>query len=334
MRRTAHSWIGHSQTLTSVHFRVLQPVTRPGASNLGACGQTPESQPGYGPKRKPCRVRFAKSNPVLLNPELAEKLVKALESAQEVRRRHHFFIWLQGPFKALVPHSLSVCGAYQRQARDLVFEAFNNELLPAATLGALTDPAAPTTTALARLWVDRGGRPLAVALADLPYLPPAADQHRLMAAGLTHWLVHGVARPFRPSDIESLFLLAEKPTDSLSERLTMLELLMPHLHAVYQRVQVLERELGGISSASAVSSTAAGPSAQARKLGRSQRITERERQVLSLMREGQSNQQIAEHLALSALTVKNHVQSILFKLGASNRAQAVALAMSSQLLDL
>jgi len=270
------------------------------------------------------------ASPVLLNPELAEKLVRALESAQEVKRRHHFFIWLQGPFNALVPHTLPVCGAYQRQTRELVFEAFNNEYLPAATLAALTDSAAPTTTALARLWIDRGGRPLAVSLADVPYPPPGADREKLNTAGLTHWIVHGVARPFRPSDIESLFLFAEKADGSMAERLTMLELLMPHLHTIYQRVQVLERELRG--PASGASPTASHLS-KMRDTGRSQRITERERQVLSLMRDGCSNQQIADHLTLSALTVKNHVQSILSKLGASNRAQAVALAIATQLLD-
>jgi DNA-binding CsgD family transcriptional regulator len=41
-----------------------------------------------------------------------------------------------------------------------------------------------------------------------------------------------------------------------------------------------------------------------------------------------SNQQIGVKLGISALTVKNHVQKILRKLGASNRAQAVAIAMS------
>jgi DNA-binding CsgD family transcriptional regulator len=45
-----------------------------------------------------------------------------------------------------------------------------------------------------------------------------------------------------------------------------------------------------------------------------------------------SNQQIGVKLGISALTVKNHVQKILRKLGASNRAQAVAIAMTQDML--
>ena len=61
-------------------------------------------------------------------------------------------------------------------------------------------------------------------------------------------------------------------------------------------------------------------------------ITEREREILVWVRDGLSNQQISEKLGISALTVKNHVQKILRKLGAANRAQAVAKAMSMNAL--
>jgi DNA-binding NarL/FixJ family response regulator len=44
-------------------------------------------------------------------------------------------------------------------------------------------------------------------------------------------------------------------------------------------------------------------------------LTERERQVLALMAEGQSNQGIAEHLYLSPKTVETHVHRIFTKLG-------------------
>jgi DNA-binding CsgD family transcriptional regulator len=66
---------------------------------------------------------------------------------------------------------------------------------------------------------------------------------------------------------------------------------------------------------------------------RSGGITERERQILSWLREGMSNNEVGVVLGISALTVKNHVQKILRKLNAANRAQAVARAMSMNLLD-
>jgi DNA-binding CsgD family transcriptional regulator len=53
-------------------------------------------------------------------------------------------------------------------------------------------------------------------------------------------------------------------------------------------------------------------------------LTPRELDVLALLVEGRSNREIGEALVLSGGTVKFHVNSILGKLGAANRAQAVA----------
>jgi DNA-binding NarL/FixJ family response regulator len=61
-------------------------------------------------------------------------------------------------------------------------------------------------------------------------------------------------------------------------------------------------------------------------------LSERERAVLRLVAAGLSNKQIARSLSISERTVKFHVTSILHKLGADNRAQAVALATQRGLL--
>lgn len=53
------------------------------------------------------------------------------------------------------------------------------------------------------------------------------------------------------------------------------------------------------------------------------RLTEREREVLSLLAEGLSNDEIARRLSLSPLTTKTHVSRIMTKLGARDRAQLV-----------
>jgi LuxR family transcriptional regulator, maltose regulon positive regulatory protein len=53
-------------------------------------------------------------------------------------------------------------------------------------------------------------------------------------------------------------------------------------------------------------------------------LSEREREVLDLIAEGLSNQDIAARLHLSLHTVKVHVRNIYAKLSVSNRTQAVA----------
>jgi DNA-binding NarL/FixJ family response regulator len=63
-------------------------------------------------------------------------------------------------------------------------------------------------------------------------------------------------------------------------------------------------------------------------------LTARELAVLRLVAAGLSNHQIAESLRITERTVKFHVTSIFNKLGADNRAQAVALAGRRGLLPL
>src|SRR5690242_648895 len=54
-------------------------------------------------------------------------------------------------------------------------------------------------------------------------------------------------------------------------------------------------------------------------------LTPREREVIRLVGEGLSNKQIAQRLGIAERTAKFHVRQIMSKLGADNRAQAVAL---------
>jgi NarL family two-component system response regulator LiaR len=62
-------------------------------------------------------------------------------------------------------------------------------------------------------------------------------------------------------------------------------------------------------------------------------LSQRERDVLELLAEGLSNAEIAERLLFSVAAVKYHVSSILSKLGATNRTEAVALALQHDLLS-
>jgi DNA-binding CsgD family transcriptional regulator len=63
-------------------------------------------------------------------------------------------------------------------------------------------------------------------------------------------------------------------------------------------------------------------------------LTEREREVLELMARGLPNKTIAHDLGISEHTVKFHVSTILGKLGAAGRTEAVTLAVRRGLLAL
>jgi len=62
-------------------------------------------------------------------------------------------------------------------------------------------------------------------------------------------------------------------------------------------------------------------------------LTMREREVLAWLIKGLSNNEIANQLSISNATAKAHVSNILSKLGVSNRAEAVAVAIQQKLVS-
>lgn len=61
-------------------------------------------------------------------------------------------------------------------------------------------------------------------------------------------------------------------------------------------------------------------------------LTEREREVLSLLVEGLNNQQIADRLVVGVSTAKSHVSNVLSKLGVATRTEAVSFALKHRIL--
>lgn len=62
-------------------------------------------------------------------------------------------------------------------------------------------------------------------------------------------------------------------------------------------------------------------------------LTEREREVLRLLVDGATNDQIAEALFITEKTVKTHLSGVFRKLGVTNRTQAATKALRERLID-
>ncbi len=258
-------------------------------------------------------------------PEQSEVLLRVIEAAPRVCRRHQFFVWSQGDFQRWLPHKLCVCGSYDRDQRDLVFDIFNSVPMPESVLAGLRDARSDLMRAAVNHWHRYRRQASAVPLRDLQGSLQQMGG-ALADLGYGELLVHGIHRPGRPQELESFFLFGMPHANYQDDTHQAFEMLLPCLHVAYQRVYATERQmvLGRASQASSI-----GQPAQ-----RITPITEREREILLWVRDGLSNQQISEKLGISALTVKNHVQKILRKLGAANRAQAVAKAMTMNALSM
>src|SRR3712207_5394369 len=63
-------------------------------------------------------------------------------------------------------------------------------------------------------------------------------------------------------------------------------------------------------------------------------LTDRELEVLRLIRDGYRNKQIAERLGIAETTVNFHVKNLMGKLGANDRTHAVTIALRRGLLQI
>lgn len=101
-----------------------------------------------------------------------------------------------------------------------------------------------------------------------------------------------------------------------------------------QLVAALEAAVSGLVVLHSTNAEAAFPAfAPARPLAElAEPLTRRERDVLQMLATGLGNKEIAAQLAISEHTVKFHVASILGKLGAESRTEAVSLGIRRGLL--
>jgi two-component system nitrate/nitrite response regulator NarL len=63
-------------------------------------------------------------------------------------------------------------------------------------------------------------------------------------------------------------------------------------------------------------------------------LTPRETEILTLIGQGMSNKAVARHLGISVHTVKFHLESLFDRLGATNRAEAVAKGLMGGVIEL
>ena len=106
------------------------------------------------------------------------------------------------------------------------------------------------------------------------------------------------------------------------------ELLLKAIEKVYKGEAWLDRLTLGNLLWQISSQDKSTPDPQTKRISS---LTERERQVITLIAEGLKNRQIAERLFISPTTVTHHLSSVYSKLGVSDRLELVIYAFSNKL---
>jgi transcriptional regulator EpsA len=239
-----------------------------------------------------------------------ERYVRAVEASLAISRRHQFFLWAQADLIGLLPHMVLVTALRDVKNHRMIADRYSGFPFPDPHFDELCASSWGLLARMTNAWLDSDGQPL-VALPGQPGYP--AFEPILCGYGCRGAVLHGMLDQGGAPASCFLFLGIEGGAPRRTAHLV--SLLTPHLHAALLRVT--------LNPASESSAALAEPV-----------LTAREIEILRWIRQGKSNTAIGELLSISPLTVKNHVQKILRKLGVQNRAQAVAKAISLKLIPL
>jgi len=230
-------------------------------------------------------------------------LIDAMQSATKVLSASQFFAWAQGPLQALLPHEIMICAIAEGPGQELRLRYFTaTRYFKSEHFESACNPRNGLIMQVINHWKNTRKPCLVPVPFDEPSYDPEWESmlHRLE---LRNMASHGQISHL--GDLNAWFGFFRVP-DMDHQTAHYLELLLPCITATYARV--LSHE--------------AGDSGQARAM--TNLLSRREMQVLELVRDGCSNQIIAERLGISVMTVKNHVQNIRVKLKVRTRGQAVA----------
>ena len=239
-----------------------------------------------------------------LSNEECGHLARILLASRRVSLRHHFFSWVHGPLQSLIPHEILLCGladesGYLLHERFTACRYFKDDHYQR-----VIHPGDGLISHLAQEWQIAGVPRLIAALPE----EPGGWNARLADLELKNVAFHGMGWIDGQIKGYASFSRVRAPFDGRLE--LYLDILLPHLLATLARVLANEAR------------------AQTQTKRPAGLVTGREVEVLTWVRDGKTNDEIAEILGLSMLTVKNHLRHAMKKLVVRTRGQAVAKAIA------
>lgn len=230
-----------------------------------------------------------------------------IDEALRVRRHVDLLLWLQGGVQRVLPHEimLAAWGDFRLglMAHDIV-----STLPGIRTERAGIDSVSPLLSALYRRWIAQGRRPFIMRTEDDGFVTGGEDGVLATAlSGMRSALVHGICDQRGRHDV--LYVLFDSRAVHTEPMITAMHYLLPYLDTALRQVPQLRAD----------ADAACDVAPESPEHG----LSEREREIMTWLKAGKTNQEIGMILDISAFTVKNHLKRIYRKLGVFNRMQAV-----------
>jgi hypothetical protein len=201
---------------------------------------------------------------VILSRQEQEYLLRAIESGLRVASTREFFLWTQGQLQALLPHHVMVALQFSPSGAVRRLECLHATVLPPRAGTLLTDRRDGLALRIARRCMQGARLP---AFGDV-----GGFREEMLAAGFDSVLVHGSGAL---AEGASVFLLFGLPMRPGPRHAYFLEVLLAHLHLALLRLPAAEVRAAGLPSRA---------------------LSAREAEIIGWLREGKSNEEMAQIL--------------------------------------
>ncbi len=228
--------------------------------------------------------------------------------------REDFLALLKEALQPIFPHGMLLAGIGRVEPGGIVVESFTATNYPQAYVNKLNHQPIWAGPILAN-WLNTQ-RPQLYEQGNSNFPVPQRWARAMQRHNLQNIAAHGV-KDLR-SHSASYFTFSKIPGVLSNKHARTLEMIVPLLHPVLARILIRSNPLASIQNA-VVDRPIYSTKYQ------DQILTPREQDILSWLRQGKTNIEIAESLGSSPNTVRNQLQQLFTKFQANNRTQLIAL---------
>jgi len=243
--------------------------------------------------------------------------VRIIEASTRITRHQDLYSWLQGEIQHFIPHEVLISAYGYFDTWQLKLDVISplpgvrSQVLARCEIDGLLQE-------LFKRWVKNARHPFVLHSLQGLGLEEAGCQCSLHGAlrNTNSLLVHGVRDERGGCDSMYVALNSDAQAEGcFSECFSRAPCFL--INSLISQIDVSSRKLASLPG---VVTTPA-----ALRNGGPFSLTDREQEVLDWIRKGKTNVEIGLILSISCFTVKNHIQRIFQKIGASNRVQAVTI---------